>query len=524
MSDFRPLGGKAETIRSRQIGDIVIQAGANTLASGEIEVRLEPLVMDLLSMLAEQPNSVVSRDALLETLWHKRHGADESLTRAVSSLRKSFRMLNTSSVSIETVPKRGYKLVVSESVISPDKEEPAPEELPIAGLPIVTISAFETIGEQALPDIGAEIAQGLSRFSWLRTRMADTLKPDSRFHLVGSQHVRSGKLNLIIRLFDRKSDTVAWSRRFETGLDAERDPLDAIDELAGIVTASLADPHGRLMAANFAEFAQAKNRTMSGRDAVVRTFLFKERLNAEDHLETRNFLDRARAAEPHDADIWAASAYITIEEYKHDFNPLPDSRDRALSMARRAVDLDQRNSYAQFCLAEVHYFRREYRAFKSVAERAIELNPYDSDAIAMIGIMMFYGGDRDRGVELTLSAMRLNPDHPGWYRFAHIYNDVVEGNLNRALDWAERVKMPGYYADPYVRAQVLGLMGKTDEARRAADEMLALWGDDLATFYDKAIARWVYRSPALVGKIVAGLEAAGIVLPDNPRLNAVRER
>ncbi|MEC7656568.1 MAG: winged helix-turn-helix domain-containing protein, partial [Pseudomonadota bacterium] len=103
MSDFRPLGGKAETIRSRQIGDVVIQAGANTLASGEIEVRLEPLVMDLLSMLAEQPNSVVSRDALLETLWHKRHGADESLTRAVSSLRKSFRILNTSSVSIETV-------------------------------------------------------------------------------------------------------------------------------------------------------------------------------------------------------------------------------------------------------------------------------------------------------------------------------------------------------------------------------------------------------------------------------------
>ncbi|BDI60838.1 winged helix-turn-helix domain-containing protein [Qipengyuania nanhaisediminis] len=497
------------------IGPITADFDAAEISGNGHTIRLEPVVAALLVAFTETPGAVLSRGHLIDRVWGNRFGSDESLSRAISLLRKAIRSCGVERNLIETVPKRGYRL--AEPVRPLAQEAPAPPPALATGqhLTSIGIMPFTSAGEAPLLDIGAEIADGLSRFSWLRPRRASGTSSETRFRLEGRHWQSSGQIKITVRLIDQLDEAIIWSRTYEAPLDDSSDPYAAIEAITHTIIASLGDQHGRMMATAFAGIASGKSDAALGSaEAVVRTFLFKERVNEEDHLETREALERAREHAPGSADVWAASAYIAIEEHKHEFNPLPGSTDRALEMARRAIQIDPRNAYAQFCLAEVHFFRREYGSFKSAANKAIDLNPYDSDAMAMIGIMMTYGGDRERGVELSLRAMALNPDHPGWYRFAHIFADLIAGDYERAIEWAEMVQMPLYYADPYVRAIVLGLMGREDEAKAALGEMLALWGDDLTGFREKAIERWTYRSPELQDLFARGLELAGMDLSD----------
>lgn len=67
--------------------------------------------MKLLCRLADQSNAVVNRDELISYLWPRVIVNENSLTRAVSDLRKALRYEPDDSVEIKTVPKRGYSLI-----------------------------------------------------------------------------------------------------------------------------------------------------------------------------------------------------------------------------------------------------------------------------------------------------------------------------------------------------------------------------------------------------------------------------
>jgi len=71
--------------------------------------------MKLLCVLAERPDDVVGRDELMETLWPRVVVNENSLTRAISDLRRLLED-GTGRPFITTVPKRGYKLVASVAV------------------------------------------------------------------------------------------------------------------------------------------------------------------------------------------------------------------------------------------------------------------------------------------------------------------------------------------------------------------------------------------------------------------------
>ncbi len=84
--------------------------GAVTGPHGEAQ-HLEPKVMDVFVCLAENANELVTRDELLEEVWRGHAAADELLTRAVSALRQAFHDDRYNPKYIETVPKRGYRLI-----------------------------------------------------------------------------------------------------------------------------------------------------------------------------------------------------------------------------------------------------------------------------------------------------------------------------------------------------------------------------------------------------------------------------
>jgi TolB-like protein len=67
--------------------------------------------MDVFVCLAEHANELVTREELQETVWSGRAVTDEPLTRAIGELRRALEDGGGDSEYIETVPKRGYRLI-----------------------------------------------------------------------------------------------------------------------------------------------------------------------------------------------------------------------------------------------------------------------------------------------------------------------------------------------------------------------------------------------------------------------------
>jgi hypothetical protein len=66
-------------------------------------------------------------------------------------------------------------------------------------------------------------------------------------------------------------------------------------------------------------------------------------------------------------------------------------------------------------MARARFFRKEFQAFRTAAERTIALNPMDGGTIAFMGVLIAYSGDWEHGCAMVERARQLNPRHPGWY-------------------------------------------------------------------------------------------------------------
>ncbi|HLA71687.1 MAG TPA: winged helix-turn-helix domain-containing protein [Steroidobacteraceae bacterium] len=94
-----------------RIGEYLVEPRQNRIVRGGSEVRLEPRVMDVLVCLAAGAGEVVSRDTLNATVWRDVVVTDQAVTNCISELRDHLGDDRSTNRVIETIPKRGYRLV-----------------------------------------------------------------------------------------------------------------------------------------------------------------------------------------------------------------------------------------------------------------------------------------------------------------------------------------------------------------------------------------------------------------------------
>jgi DNA-binding winged helix-turn-helix (wHTH) protein len=83
-------------------------------------VHLEPKVMDLLVYLARHSGQVVSKNDIIDTVWEGHIVANSALSRCMALLRGALGDDARRPRYIETIPKRGYRLIVPITGIEPD--------------------------------------------------------------------------------------------------------------------------------------------------------------------------------------------------------------------------------------------------------------------------------------------------------------------------------------------------------------------------------------------------------------------
>jgi len=93
--------------RAFDLGGWRVDPARGALIRDGAETRLEPKLMDLLLLFAASSGRVVSKDEIVAVVWGGRAIGDDTLAAAISRLRAAL-----GGRFIETLPKRGYRLVV----------------------------------------------------------------------------------------------------------------------------------------------------------------------------------------------------------------------------------------------------------------------------------------------------------------------------------------------------------------------------------------------------------------------------
>ena len=115
-----------------QIGRWTFDRSLNTLTCGNNVVRVEPKVADLLQVLADHAGDVVGRAELLDRVWPGVVVGDEALSQSVNKLRRALGDTSREATYLQTVPKRGYRLIaeVNAAGNANDNAAAAPESTP----------------------------------------------------------------------------------------------------------------------------------------------------------------------------------------------------------------------------------------------------------------------------------------------------------------------------------------------------------------------------------------------------------
>ncbi len=112
--------------RDIRVGEWLVQPELNRISCGEKSVAVEPKVIEVLAYLAEHPGEVLPREKILKSVWPDTFVTDEVLTYSISELRKALGDDAKNPAIIQTIPRRGYRLIAP--VIRPDQQAVTPAD------------------------------------------------------------------------------------------------------------------------------------------------------------------------------------------------------------------------------------------------------------------------------------------------------------------------------------------------------------------------------------------------------------
>ena len=400
----------------------------------------------------------------------------------------------------------------------------ADEGLRVAVLPFKSSGGAEM--ESFADGLGEEITTGLSRFRYLSVVASDSAarvkgeggderalaaRLGARYVLEGSIRKGGAAVRVSAQLVDSTTGARLWAETYNR--DLQESSIFAVqDDVAARVVATVGDSYGVLVHSIRSAMRHQDDADLTPAEWQFQYFAYREQITPASYASLKSRLERALERDGRQSDLWACLAQMYVDEYAFGFGGDANSLDRALAAARRAVELDRANQFALVSLAQVHFFRQDLAAFGPAAERAMALNPLNTDAVGILGLQIVHTGEFERGTAIVRRAMELNPNHAGWMHFAPLWEAFHKGDYEHALERANRVDVPGLFWPYLVMASACGHLGRRAEAAAAVRDLLAL-DPDFAAHARSNVGTWHFAS-GLMDPILEGLRKAGLSIPE----------
>jgi len=186
----RPRSGRivsaATTIK---VGEWTANPALDVIERDGQLVKLQPRAMELLIYLAGHAGEVVSADELIGSVWGGRSVGDGAVYRGVNQLRHALGDGADDSRYVQTIPKRGYRLVapVTHSQPSPEASPAANDEGEQAAN---GFAALRPALRRAVPFAATAIAAAVITYIAMSAGVRPGLPPVNRFEVFFDQPVR----------------------------------------------------------------------------------------------------------------------------------------------------------------------------------------------------------------------------------------------------------------------------------------------------------------------------------------------
>ena len=294
------------------------------------------------------------------------------------------------------------------------------------GAATIAFSPFDNLSSDPTQDYFArgfieDVATELSRFGTLEvlhpsavaasmvTRGADGhVTADHIVH--GSVRRAGDSVRVNVQLVEAANGRQLWADRYE----ATAQDLHAVqDAIAARIARTLA------VQVDDARLGRARRAPLASLDVYdcwLRGLECLRRGSVAADADARRYFERALEIDPSYARAYAGLSLSHFNEWSCQAWFKWDEKERlAHEYAQRAVSLDETDAMVQVVLGRILVYRHRYEEAAHHLERALLLNPNDTDVLVHAGLCQAYLGEPEAALATAHKAMRLNPAYPPWY-------------------------------------------------------------------------------------------------------------
>lgn len=151
------------------LGDLLVEPLTGQISGPAGSVHLPSKAAEVLLQLASQPGVLVTRDSLLSSVWGDGQGNHESLSHAISEIRHALNDRADDPHFIQTLPKRGYRLIIHPETVDEQKSSLMPGMW--NGSEGARVGVFENLKQRGV----LETALAYLILGWLLIQVADVV-------------------------------------------------------------------------------------------------------------------------------------------------------------------------------------------------------------------------------------------------------------------------------------------------------------------------------------------------------------
>jgi TolB-like protein/Flp pilus assembly protein TadD len=468
-----------------RFGDFELDLAAYELRRRGKPVRIERRPMDLLTLLVERRNQLVSRSDIVGRLWGEGVFVDveTGVNTAIRKVRQALRDSPDAPKFVETVSGKGYRFIASVTTGKADDSAPAHVQaesrvmlavLPFGnlsnnpdqeyfsdGLTEETISYLGRISPERMGVIARTTSMAYKRTSKSIKEIGAELGVD--YVLESSVRREGDQVRTTSQLIRVKDQTHVWASTF----DRELTSVLVIQRELGIAIANhvqvrLSPERLKAMVPQQAQNSEAYDLYLHGR-------YFWNQLSPAGTKRALEFYTRATDLDPDYALAWSGIAdALAASPINGDAPPL-QVRPRARDAAARAVTMAPDLAETQASLAFVKFWLDwDWAGSEAAFRKAIELNPSYPFAYRTLGILLSHLNRHDEAHSLAKRARELDPLDPV-HRALSSQIAFSSRNYSDAVEFAQRAIAidPEFWVGYIQLAQVQVQLGHTDLALEA---------------------------------------------------------
>jgi len=325
---------------------------------------------------------------------------------------------------------------------------------------------------------------------------------NARYLVSGSVRRMGNRVRVTVQLGDAANGTQLWSEQYD-------------DELSDIfaVQERIARRVAGTLASNLQQIALQKSLRKPTDNLDAYDLVLRARALAADptrlaNRSARELLERVIQLAPGYADAYAQLADAYFQRAAFGWSEFAQSDiETAIRLAQKAIELDEECVLAHGVLARAYTSILKYDIGLAESERALQINPSDSEALLTRAAVLLWTGRIDESIAAAEAAMRLNVNIGSEaslnlglaYLLSHRDADAV-----RLLE-AARARYPTHPLLDFPLAAAYAELGRTDDALDAVQQ-----GKRKNPHFDLASFGSRFQDPALQRRVEESLRKAGL--------------